>query len=85
MFLYNPSSIYISMKNLISMLVIAAIATTVVTVGVQSAFAATNAFGDAVSSQAKNQDQGSFGQHQAEFAQAYGGLGQFNCATCGQK
>ena len=70
------------MKNLISMLVIAAIATTVVTIGVQSAFAATNAFGNAVSSQAQNGIGGTtFGDWQSSHAQD-GGLGQYNCATC---
>jgi hypothetical protein len=72
------------------MLVIAAIATTVVTVGVQSAFAATNAFGNAVSSQAQNGINGmSFGEWQSGVAtgsinigQNGPGLGQFNCATC---
>ncbi|MGC2681256.1 MAG: hypothetical protein WA323_05250 [Candidatus Nitrosopolaris sp.] len=44
--------------------------------------AAENTFGNAVSQQAQNQQQGSFGAHQAQFAKEFGGLGQFNCATC---
>jgi hypothetical protein len=47
-----------------------------------AASATDNGFSDAVKSQAQNQEQGSFGAHQAEFAQAFGGLGGFNCDTC---
>jgi hypothetical protein len=81
------------MKNQISMLVIAAIGiatATVATIGIQSAFAATNAFGDAVSHQAQNGINGmSFGEWQSgvatgsiDIGQNGPGLGQFNCATC---
>jgi hypothetical protein len=79
------------MNNITSILLVAAIATTVATVGIQSAFAATNAFGNAVSQQAQNgmPNGMSFGEWQSGVAtgsinigQNGPGLGQFNCATC---
>jgi hypothetical protein len=75
---------YTSQVLVIAGLVIA----TTLALGIQTGKAASNSFGDAVSSQAKTQTQGSFGAHQSAAArdQIYSdgqrGLGEFNSATC---
>ena len=65
----------------ISMLVILVATVAVSTLGIQAASADNNGFSDAVKDQAQNQERGSFGQHQSEFAKGEG-LGQYNCNTC---
>ena len=70
------------MNKTISMLLVAGTLVAALAIAaidnIQSVDAASRrGFGEAVNSQAKAQDEGSFGEHQSGFAQQ-GGLGQFN-------